>query len=101
MDSLNRALEPTLLRNVNGTKNLTFKMYKRYTDTITGEEVENPFCDWLINERKIKLKYNDIWYDFILKDVDENSSNYLYSYSLEDALVQELSKNGFGITLDA
>jgi hypothetical protein len=24
----------------------------------------------------------------------------LYSYQLEDALVQELSKNGFGITLD-
>jgi hypothetical protein len=75
-------------------------MYKRYVDIVTGEEVVNPFSDWLINERKIKLKYDNKWYDFVIKDITENSSNYLYSYKLEDALVQELSKNGFGITLD-
>jgi hypothetical protein len=86
-------------------------MYKYYTDTMTGEKVKNPFIDWLISERKIKLKYGkhinseglevDTWYDFIIKDISENSSNYLYTYQLEDANVQELSKNGFGVTLDA
>jgi hypothetical protein len=102
-----RALEPVLTRNVNGVKTLTFKMYKKYIDTITGKETTNPFSDWLISERKVKLKYgkdsdnNDCWYDFIVKDVNENSSTYLYTYSLEDAIVQELSKNGFNVTLDA
>jgi hypothetical protein len=48
----------------------------------------------------VKLKYDGVWYDFVVKNVVENSSNYLYTYSLEDALVQELSKNGFNITLD-
>lgn len=101
-----RAIEPNLVRNVNGTKKFSFKMYKHFIDTTTGEKVDNPFIEWLISERKIKLKYekdengNDIWYDFIIKDVIENSSNYLYTYQLEDALVQELSKNGFGMTLD-
>jgi hypothetical protein len=55
-------------------------MYKRYIDNITGEEVENPFVDWLISERKVKLKYKDKWYDFVIKDINETSSNYLYSY---------------------
>jgi hypothetical protein len=75
-------------------------MYKKYTDPVTGEWVTNPFVDWLISERKIKLEYDGKWYDFIIKDINENSSNYLYTYQLEDALVQELSKNGFGVTLD-
>jgi hypothetical protein len=102
-----RAIEPMLTRNVNGQNRLTFKMYKKFVDTMTGEKVDNPFCDWLISERKIKLKYGktaegqDRWYDFIIKDISENSQDYLYTYSLEDANAQELSKNGFGVTLDA
>ena len=106
-----RALEPTLTRNVNGVKKMSFKMYKYFIDNETGEKVCNPFVDWLASERKVKLKYEtytdeegevkDKWYDFIVKNIVENSSNYLYTYQLEDALVQELSKNGFGVTLDA
>lgn len=95
-----RAIEPNLVRNVNGTKKFSFKMYKYFVDNETGERVENPFVGWLVSERKVKLQYNGKWYDFIVKNINENSSNYLYTYQLEDALVQELSKNGFGITLD-
>jgi hypothetical protein len=47
------------------------------------------------------LYYEDKWYDFIVKDINENSATHLCTYQLEDALVRELSKNGFGITLDA
>lgn len=107
MTSMNKAIEPVLTRNVNGTKKFSFKMYKRYVDRETGEEVHNLFIDYLINERKIKLKYgvddegNAKWYDFIIKNVSETSTNYLYQFDLEDAIVQELSKNGFGVTLDA
>ena len=101
MLSQSRAIEPQLTRNVNGTKKFSFKMYRYYIDNETGEKVENPFVNWLISERKVKLKYDGTWYDFIIKQVNENSSNYLYTYQLEDALVQELSKNGFNVTLDA
>jgi hypothetical protein len=76
-------------------------MYKKYIDITTGEKIENPFTEWLVSERKVKLHYDGKWYDFVIKDIAENSSNYLYTYSLEDANVQELSKNGFGVTLDA
>ena len=100
MTSQCRVLEPNLVRNVNGTKTLSFNMYRYFKDTITGEQIENPFIKELYNERKIKLEYNEKWYDFIIKNVNENSSTYLYTYQLEDALVQELSKNGFNVTLD-
>ena len=105
MADQSRALEPNLTKNANGTKKFSFKMYGRYIDNITGKEVVNPFVEKLLAERKVKLKVRtkgvDKWYDFIIKDVSENSSTYLYTYQLEDALVQELSKNGFGITLNA
>lgn len=101
MTSQSRAFSPNFVRNANGEKKLSFKMYKQYIDTISGEEVYNPFVDNLINETKVKLYYEDKWYDFIVKDISENSATHLCTYQLEDALVRELSKNGFGITLDA
>ena len=95
-----RALEPTLSRATNGVKKFSFKMYKTYIDTVTGEKTNNPFVDWLISERKVKLRYDNKWYDFVIKNIVENSSTQLCTYQLEDALVQELSKNGFGVVLD-
>lgn len=101
MEAQCRALEPTLIRNVNGTKKFSFKMYHKYVDIMTGEETINPFTDYLISERKVKLQYDGTWYDFIIKDINQNSVTHLYTYQLEDAIVQELSKNGFGVVLDA
>ena len=75
-------------------------MYHHYIDNITGEKTINPYMDWMISERKVKLKYEGRWYDFFIKNIVENSSNYLYTYELEDAIVNELSRNGYGVTLD-
>jgi hypothetical protein len=101
MQSQNRALEPTLTRNVNGSKKFSFKICKRYKDSITGETIINPFAEYLISERKIKLEYDGEWFDFIIKNISEDSSKYIYTYQCEDALVNELSKNGFGVKLDS
>ena len=96
-----KAIEPQLIRKANGEKKFTFKMYKQFVDAISGEKINNPFCNFLANERKIKLYYEDKWYDFVVKNITENSSTHLNTYQLEDALVQELSKNGFEVALDA
>lgn len=110
MESQSRVFDPNFTRNVNGVKKLSFKMYKQYIDNVTGEKIDNIFSKLLVNERKVKLKYGtytneegeecDRWYDFIIKNINETSTNYLYTYQLEDALVQELSKNGFNVILD-
>jgi hypothetical protein len=101
MKSQNKVVNATFTTNVNGVKKLTFQMYKQYTDVVTGEKVLNPFFNYLVNERKVKLKYDDEWHDFVIKSISESSTNYLYSYSLEDAFVNELSKNGFNMVLCA
>lgn len=95
-----KVIEPNFSKKANGEKKLTFKMYSKFIDNISGLEVINPFCDQLINERKVKLFYENKWYDFIVKNVSENSTSHLNSYQLEDALVQELSKNGFDVAFD-
>lgn len=95
-----KVIEPQFIRRANGEKKLIFKLYKTFVDNITGEKVQNVFYNYLINERKVKLYYEDKWYDFVIKNIVENSSNYLYTYQLEDALVQELSKNGFDKAFD-
>ena len=76
-------------------------MFIEVRDNITGIKTINPYYDWLVNERKVKLYYKNRWFDFVIKNISENSSNYLYTYQLEEVYVQELSKNGFGLTLDA
>jgi hypothetical protein len=55
-------------------------MYKHYIDETTGEKINNPFCEWLVSERKIKLEYDGDWHDFIIKTISESSANYLYTY---------------------
>jgi hypothetical protein len=42
-------------------------MYYDYIDNRTGERVKNPFTDYLTNERKIKVYWENKWYDLIIK----------------------------------
>jgi hypothetical protein len=79
-----RAQTPKFKKKVNGEKELTFSLYSQYIDPITGETVHNPFVDLVDNETKIKLKYRNKWYDFIVKDVQEDSSAKTKSYTATD-----------------
>ena len=101
MISQSRALQPKLVENVNGTHTFSFMIYYQYKDNITGELVANPYASYLVNERKIKLKYGDQWYDFIIKNIKQDSNKYSYEISATDQYINELSKNGFNLTLDA
>ena len=100
MTSPARAHNPILTKNINGSSNLTFTMYSRYFDETQGERVDNPFLGLLINERKVKLKYDGEWYDFVIKRIDENSENNTFSYTAKNLFINELSKTGFSIELD-
>lgn len=104
MDSLGRAQEVELKQNVNGENTLTFSMYSKYFDPIEGIFRDNPYLPFLVNERKIKLKFykkNRIqWLDLIIKNVEESSENYKYTFTAKDLFVNELSKNGFNLIFD-
>ena len=100
MTSPARALNPTLTRNVNGQVILDFQMYRRYYDNEKEEKVDNSFINLLVNERKIKVKYDEKWYDLIIKNVDEESDSYLQKYTATSLQINELSKTGFNLVLD-
>lgn len=100
MTSQARVKSPRLTRNVNGTHTLSFNIYYKYFDNDEGDYVDNPFTKLLVNERKIKLYYDNKWYDLIIKNIQENSENYTFSYTAKDQYINELSKNGFNIELN-
>ena len=95
-----RAYDPKLVSNINGTNTLTFKMYYVYTDETTGEKLTNPFLDLLVNERKIKLYWHEKWYDFVIKNIQEDSNGKSITYTCKDLFMNELSKNGFNLEFD-
>ena len=80
---------------------MTFTIYTKYWDEFYGEYQDNPYKKLLTNERKIKLFYDEKWYDFIIKEVKEDSDKKSFSYTCKDLFINELSKSGFNIQLDA
>ena len=100
MTSHNRVYSPVFKINTNGEKTLTFSLKYKYYDEMVGDFVVNPFERFLVNERKIKLFYKDEWHDFVIKEKEEESEEYTFSYTCTDLFVQELSKNGYGVTFN-
>ena len=101
MTSEARAREPKLVNNINGTNQFTFNLYYRYIDTRTGEEIENPYIPFLVNERKIKVQWKEdenhqpIWYDMLIKSIKEDQASRYITYTCEDCYITELSRTGF------
>jgi hypothetical protein len=63
--------------------------------------VTNPFRELIKNESKLKLKKEDKWYDLIIKTCKEDSATHKFTYTAVDHHINELSKNGFNVTLDS
>jgi hypothetical protein len=102
-----RVINPTLTRNINGVETLKFEMCYQYIDLNTGKREHNPLIDYLVNERKIKLYYEDDdpnhpdhWYDFIIKKDEEKARDNKYSFTCNSLSAAELGKTGFKIELD-
>ena len=100
MTSPQRAMNPVLTENVNGEKTLTFSLAHKYFDPFLGERVENPLWKYLVNERKIKLFYNDKWYDFVIKTREESTEDDVFNYTARELFTIELGKVGYDIVLD-
>lgn len=100
MDTPIRAFNPILTEDLNGSKTFTFQIYYRYWDNYIQDFKLNPFLDLLVNERKIKLKYGDEWYDFVIKQCQESSDNKTFVYTCKDLFINELGKTGYEVELD-
>ena len=85
---------------MNGTHELSFEIPDSYFDNIKGEFVHNEIIDNIFNETKIKLYYKDKWYEFTVKNVSEskNEKSFIKKFTCSDVHVDELARNGYGIT---
>lgn len=98
-----RAFNPKLQINVNGSASLTFSIYYQYYDEDEEEFFNHPYIQYLVNERKIKLRYGELghkdtkWYDLIIKDIQEDSTSKTFTYTAKDMFINELSKSGFNL----
>ena len=100
MTSPSRVFDPVLKENVNGETTLTFSLEFRYFDENIGAIITNPIHPLLINERKVKLYYKDKWYDFIIKECEEDKDENVFTYTAKDIFINELSKQGYNIEFD-
>lgn len=99
MISPNKSFDNHLRKNVNGEVELEFSMIHRYYNEEQDAYVTNPYIKYLINERKIKLKYNDEWYDFVIKNISESSKENVFTYTAQNLFVNELAKGGYNVEL--
>lgn len=99
MDSKCAALEPTLTQKVNGEMELTFKMVTQYIEH--GGKIKNPFVDFLINDRTIKLHRDGEWYDFVITSIEQDSEDNINTYKCTASHIYELSKNGYGLVYNS
>lgn len=86
---------PILIRNVDGTITFTFSINDGFYEG--ADRIENYLLPYLFNEVKIKLYYDEKWYDFVIKEIDENHSKdgLRYDFSCEYLPINELAKNGW------
>ena len=97
-----RATDIVLKRETKGTNALTFQMPDRYFDSLKGDYVRNEFIDLITPETKLKLFYKNRWFEFFVKKVDDKKQlkSYIKTFTCQDAFIDELSRNGYGITYD-
>ena len=100
MDSPVRAINSKLVEKINGENIFTFSMYSQYWDQELSKLIWNPFMQYLTNERKVKLKYDGKWYDFVIKNIEEDSSTKCFTYTCKDLFINELAKTGFELEFD-
>lgn len=102
MIGLDKIYNPVFHKKSNGEKTLSFSLKYKYDDPYTGQQnIINPFAKLLTNERKIKLYYENEWYEFVIKERQESSEEFSWDYTCTDAFVLELSKIGYNLTFDA
>lgn len=99
-----KAYNVELTRNLDGTKTLNFELARYYFDVIKGIKIQNELVDLLVNKCKIQLdleEHGEMKSFFFSvnerKDVEEDGI-FSYSYSCNDLFIEELSKNGYGIS---
>lgn len=86
-------------KNVLEEINQLYYSYQEFAQ-IPEEGYINPFITLMSNERKVKVYWKNKWYDLIIKNCQEDTTNKTITYTCSDAYINELAKNGFQLIFD-
>lgn len=102
MSHLGRATKVHFRKLLNGTHVLTFEMPTKFFNSELGQYVQNELLENIFNEQKIKLHFQDKWYEMVVKNVTENKNfkSIMKSITCSDGYIDELSRIGYDIQLD-
>lgn len=92
------AYDISFKQNINGTSTLTFSMFTKYLPNGEKELKDNPLALLLKNETKIKLFFQENWYDLIVQQIEADKSNKTIRCTATDLYIEELLKNGYNIS---
>ena len=94
------AYEIEFYSKIDGTHTLSFKMPQYFFDENIGKYTYNSIIEHLINKAKIEVRKRDKSYLMVINEIEEKEDNgaISYSYSCSDVYIEELSKNGYGIS---
>lgn len=99
MEFEGKAYNINLTMDIYGEVSLNFSLDNYFYNSVTGEKEENYLVKYLFNEVKVKLKYEDEWYEFIIKNIQETHNSYLTCvYTCQQLASYELAKTGYNIT---
>lgn len=99
MEYEGKAYNISLSMDIYGEVNLSFSLDNYFYNSVTGEKEENYLAKYLFNEVKVKLKYDDEWYEFIIKNIQETHNTYLTCvYTCQQLASYELAKTGYNIS---
>lgn len=99
MSYLGRAAALKIYKTVKGTSALTFQMPTKFFNSEKGEYEKNQFIDELYNERKLKFFYKGEWYEYYIKQIQEDKQfkSIMKVFSCQDGFIDELSRTGYDI----
>lgn len=95
-----KAININFNRNINGMNTLTFSLPKYFY--VGKEKEKNELLDMMFPHSRVKLKYKDKWYSFIITNREERRDGKIiyFDYTCTDMLIYELSKTGYELSFD-
>ena len=64
---------------------------------VSSAERYNPLVPCIRVHSKIKVKWNNKWYDFVVDNIVESTDKKTVTYNCVDQFIYELSKNGYNL----
>ena len=99
-DFAGQAFNIEFYSKIDGTHELSFELPQYYFDPNSGEMILNELIELLVNKCQIELRIEDKTYFMVINsrtDKEEKGQLISYSYTCNDAFIEELSKNGYGL----